>query len=96
MAAYLIVLREGSVRDQPAYDEYQRMNQENPTIGKLTPLVVYGALHGLEGVSPDGMVMIQFDSVEDARAWYESPTYQAALPHRLRCADWRAFIVEGM
>jgi uncharacterized protein (DUF1330 family) len=96
MAAYLIVMREGPVRDQAAYDKYQQMNRENPPSVKLTPLVAYGAMQALEGDAPDGVVMLQFDSTEDARAWYESPSYQAALPHRLRCADWQAFIVEGM
>jgi uncharacterized protein (DUF1330 family) len=96
MAAYLIVMREGPVRDQDAYNTYASMNQENPPTVKLTPLAAYGAVQGLEGEAPDGVVMLQFDSTEDARAWYESPSYQAALPHRLRCADWRAFIVEGM
>ena len=50
----------------------------------------------LEGDAPDGMVMLKFDSAEQARAWYESPQYQAALPHRIRCGDWKAFIVEGV
>ena len=96
MPAYLIVLREGPVQDAEAYAEYQRINRETPPAVNLQPLVAYGAMQALEGEAPDGVVMLQFDSVEDARAWYESPGYQAALPHRLRCADWRAFIVEGM
>lgn len=96
MSAYLIVLREGPVKDQEAYDEYQRLNRENPPTVNLKPLVLYGAMQALEGTAPDGVVMLEFESVEDAKAWYESPGYQAALPHRLRCADWRAFIVEGM
>ncbi len=95
MPAYLIVLREGPVRDMEAYNEYQRMNRENPPGALLKPLVVYGAIHGLEGAEPDGVVMLEFDTVDDARAWYESPEYQAALPYRLRSTDWRAFIVEG-
>jgi len=72
------------------------MNQENPPEVSLKPLAVYGAMQALEGKAPEGAIILQFDTVEDARAWYESPGYQAALPHRLRAADWRAFIVEGM
>ena len=96
MPAYLIVMRDGPVRDEAAYNQYARMNAENPSTVPLTPLVVYGAMQALEGEAPDGMVMLQFDSAAQARAWYESPSYQAALPHRLRCGDWKAFIVEGM
>ena len=49
-----------------------------------------------EGAPPDGMVMLQFPTLEDAKAWYASPGYQAALPHRLASGDWRAFIVAGL
>lgn len=96
MPAYLIVLREGPVKDREAYDEYQRLNRENPPTVNLKPLVIYGATQTLEGEAPDGMVMLEFETVDDARAWYESPGYQAAVPHRLRSGDWRAFIIEGM
>lgn len=96
MSAYLIVLREGPVQDKEAYDEYQRLNRENPPTVSVKPLVIYGAMQALEGAAPDGMVMLEFDTVADAEAWYESPGYQATLPYRLRSADWRAFIVEGM
>jgi uncharacterized protein (DUF1330 family) len=96
MPAYLIVTRDGPVRDEAAYNQYVQMNAENPPTVKLTPLVVYGAMQALEGEAPDGMVMLQFDSAAEARAWYDSPSYQAALPHRVRCGDWNAFIVEGM
>lgn len=96
MAVYLIVLREGPVQDEDAYAEYQRINREAPPAANLKPLVLYGAMQALEGKAPEGVVMLQFDTVEDARTWYESPGYQAALPHRLRSADWRDFIVEGM
>ena len=96
MPAYLIVTRDGPVRDEAAYNRYARMNRENPPTVKLTPLVANGAIQALEGEAPDGVVLLQFESAADARAWYESPAYQAALPHRVRCGDWKAFIVEGM
>ena len=97
MPAYLIVCRDSPVRDEASFAEYQRRNREtNPAEFKITPLVVYGAVHGLEGQAPDGVVMLQFPTVEDATAWYNSPGYQAALPHRLSSADYRTIIVEGL
>jgi uncharacterized protein (DUF1330 family) len=96
MAAYLIVMRDGPVRDEEAYSQYVRMVQEDPATAKLAFRVVYGAIEGLESWAPDGMVMVQFDSVAEAKSWYESPSYQAVLPNRLRCGDWRAFIVQGI
>jgi uncharacterized protein (DUF1330 family) len=96
MPAYIIVMRESPIADGKAYAEYQRKNREQPPVVKLKPLVAYGEMQALEGEAPDGVVMLEFDTVEDARTWYESPSYQAALPYRLRSADWRAFIVEGI
>ncbi len=96
MPAYLVVTRESAIRDQSEIDTYSRMNRESPRDPKLTPLVLYGDLERLEGDDPDAVVVLQFPTMEDARAWYNSPAYQAALVHRRKGADWRAFIVQGL
>lgn len=96
MAAYVLVIRETAVRDKAEMESYQRISREKPRDPKLIPLVVYGALEALEGNPPDGVVLLQFPTVEDAKAWYNSPGYQAAVPHRLKAADYRTFIVQGL
>ncbi|GGB87409.1 hypothetical protein GCM10011494_02200 [Novosphingobium endophyticum] len=96
MPAYLIVLRTEPVRDEAAMVEYQRKTRETAPTVPLKPLVVHGTTIPLEGEAPDGVVMIEFASVEDAKAWYNSPDYQAALPHRLKAAGYQTFIVEGL
>lgn len=96
MTAYVVFLREGSIQDPAAMAEYQRLNRENKGDFKLKPLIVYGALEALEGEAPDGIVLLEFPTIEDARAWYKSPGYQAAVPHRLKGAAYRAFIVKGL
>lgn len=96
MPAYLIALREGPVRDEAALAEYIRMNQEILGEFELKPLAVYGATDALEGDAPDGTVIAEFPSVEEARAWYNSPVYQATIPHRQKAGDYRIFIVEGL
>lgn len=96
MAAYLIVYREGPLSDPDAFAEYQRRTREMQTEVKPKPLVVYGALQGLEGQPPEGVIMLEFPTAADARAWYESPSYQAALPFRKKAADYRSIIVEGL
>lgn len=96
MPAYILCLREDAVRDPAELAIYSRMNREAPRDPKLTPLVVYGATEALEGHAPDGMVLLQFPTVEDAKAWYNSPQYQAAIPHRKRGADYRVIIVQGL
>ncbi len=96
MPAYMIFFREGPVRDAAELAEYQRLNREHGGPASMEPLVVYGSMEALEGPAPDGVVLLRFPTVEDARAWYDSPGYQEALPHRLRAADYRALIVEGL
>ena len=50
----------------------------------------------LEGPDAEGVVILQFPSAAEARAWYDSPAYQAALEHRLKGAAYRVMIVEGV
>jgi uncharacterized protein (DUF1330 family) len=55
-----------------------------------------GKIATLEGEGPKGgMVMIEFDSVEKAQAWYHSPAYQKLMPIRHKSATSRVYIVEG-
>ena len=95
MPAYFIVLRETPIRDAEALAEYQRRSRELTGEFRLKPLVVYGATHAFQGEAPDGVIVLEFPSVEDAKAWYNSPAYQAILPYRLKSADYRDFIVDG-
>jgi uncharacterized protein (DUF1330 family) len=41
-------------------------------------------------------VVIQFDSSEQAHAWYNSPAYAAIRPVRQAATKGRMFIVEGV
>ena len=63
---------------------------------QVTPLVRYGALEVLEGDPAEGVVVLQFPDMADARAWYESPAYQDAKQHRLKGADYRVILAEGV
>jgi uncharacterized protein (DUF1330 family) len=42
------------------------------------------------------VAIAEFPSVEEARQWYESPAYQAAVQHRFKGAIHRGLIVEGV
>jgi len=100
MPAYMIFTREEPVFDEAEMDAYRSANREiagsfQEKYG-LKPLVVYGDLETFEGDAPDGVVMIEFPSMEDARAWYNSPEYQSALKHRLKSARYRAVLVDGL
>ncbi len=96
MAAYLIVMREGALLDENAMTEYQRRTRQLASKIPLRPLALYGELVPLEGMAPDAALVLEFDSVEDAKAWYDAPDYQIALQYRLKSAKFRSFIVNGL
>ena len=95
MPAYLIVYRDSPIRDHAELEAYHQQTRKMGRDSRLTPLVIEGAVHAVEGTAPESVVLLEFPSVADAKAWYESPAYQAALPHRLKAADYRSIIVEG-
>lgn len=53
------------------------------------PHVLEGDWHG------DQTVVLEFDSVDAAREWYESEAYQKAAKLRRQAADTNAVIVSG-
>jgi uncharacterized protein (DUF1330 family) len=60
-------------------------------------LVRGGTVVPLEGVAPKPrVVIIAFDSLAKARAWYGSPAYAQILPIRLRSGEADTYIVEGV
>jgi len=54
-----------------------------------------GKFDSIEGDAPKRFVVIQFDSVAKAKAWEDSPEYDAIKPIRHSSAKSRVFIVEG-
>ncbi len=95
MPAYIIVTREEPLQNPEEYATYQQKTRSMNLEIKPHPLVVYGELEALEGDAPDGVIMIEFENMDKARQWYHSEEYQQALPHRLRAARHRAFLVDG-
>ncbi len=53
------------------------------------PKVIEGTWHG------DQTVVLEFESVDAARAWYESENYQKAVKLRRAAADCNAVILTG-
>ena len=50
----------------------------------------------LEGGPAEAVVILRFPTWDDALEWYDSDEYQEARAHRLRGADTRAALVEGV
>ncbi len=95
MSAYVVFTRERTI-DPAQMDQYRQKAPAAREGREITPLAFYGRLEMLEGAPIEGAVVLQFPSMDAAREWYRSPAYQAALPHRLRGADYRVFLIEGV
>jgi uncharacterized protein (DUF1330 family) len=50
----------------------------------------------LEGGEAEAVVVLQFPSMDDALAWYNSDAYQKALPHRLASGTFSMYVVNGV
>jgi uncharacterized protein (DUF1330 family) len=94
MSAYVVFVRD-TVTDAEALDRYRELTPAARGAHPFEPLAFYGAHEVLEGDSVDGIAILSFSSMEAARAWYASPEYQAALPHRLSGSTGRMYLVEG-
>lgn len=49
----------------------------------------------VEGPSMESVAILEFASMAEAKAWYESPAYQEASKHRFQGGDYGITIVEG-
>jgi uncharacterized protein (DUF1330 family) len=95
MSAYVVYVRD-RITDAEEFAKYEEGAAASSAGHPVTPLAFYGPVETLEGAPVDGAVILEFPTVADAKAAYESPIYQEALKHRLKGADYRVFIVEGI
>lgn len=85
-----------TVTDAAAVKNYGAKVQETlaPFNGHYHFVVAGGKVESLDGDSPPkGIVVIAFDSSEQAYAWYNSPAYEALKPIRLAAVRGRMFMV---
>ena len=95
MSAYMIYVRD-RITDAAEFKIYEDTSAAASAGHPVTPLAFYGAVETLEGPRVDGAVVLQFPTLADAQAAYNAPAYQEALKHRLKGAEYRVFIVEGL
>ncbi len=95
MAAYVIFTRERT-RNPEALAAYGKEARGTMAGHDVKPLVAYGKFEVLEGAPIEGAVVLQFPTMEAAKAWYDSPAYRAARELRFKGADYRAVIVESL
>ncbi len=94
MSAFVIL--DLSIHDPEEFVKYQKLAP--PTVsaynGKF--IVRGGHLTPLEGEwKPERLVIIEFETVEKAKEWYNSEAYKNASIHRNNAATSKILIVEG-
>jgi uncharacterized protein (DUF1330 family) len=95
MPAYVIV--QISVHDAQTYERYKQLGP--PSIAKYGGryLVRGGATQILEGTwQPPRLVLLEFPTVEQAQAWWNSPEYAPAKALRHASAHTMMLLVEGL
>ena len=55
-----------------------------------------GKITTLDGAAPQRYVIIAFDSLEKAQAWYNSPGQKEVIAVRTKTTKSRSFLVEGL
>lgn len=95
MAAYAIFIR-NSTRDADGMQRYSQLAGATMAGHKAEPLVVYNPCETLEGDPSEGLVILKFETIDAAKAWYFSPAYQDAAKVRQAAADYRVILTEGL
>lgn len=95
MTAYIVGIRD-KMRDPEAYARYTEAAM--PTLeGRSSDfLAAYGRHRVLEGEDAEGAFVLEFETFEQAEAWWDSPEYVEAMKLREGAADYRMVLVEGV
>jgi len=94
MKAYVIV--DVKIHDPSRYDDYKKLTPASlvPFDGKF--VVRGGTTETLEGDwEPGRIVVLEFPSLEKAKAWWSSAGYAPAKAIRQASSDTRMIVVEG-
>jgi len=95
MTAFLIV--DITVQNAATYEDYKLLAP--PSIAQYGGRYVArgGATTVLEGDwRPTRLVILEFPTAEQARAWWASPEYAKAKALRQECSEARMVLVEGL
>lgn len=95
MAAWAIGALQ-SVNDEAAFSAYGAA--AGPTVAQYGSKWVAGGtkIEVADGTwIPAGMVVLEFESLAKAKAWYNSPEYQAIVGERIKASDSGLIFVDG-
>lgn len=95
MAAYLVVDIE--VTNPAQFEEYKKLAPAAIAKYGGRYLIRGGAYEAIEGDwKPQRLTVVEFESMEKAKAFYNSPEYQVAIKARLGAAKFKLLLVQGI
>jgi uncharacterized protein (DUF1330 family) len=95
MAAYLMVDIE--VTNPQQFEEYRKLAPAAIAKYGGRYIIRGGAYEALEGEwRPQRLVIVEFDSMEKAKAFYTSPEYSTAIKVRAGAATFNMLLVQGV
>ncbi len=95
MAAYLIF--DVEVTDPTERDDYAKLANESLVPFQSKTIVHAGMLEVLDGDwEPERVVVVEFESMEQARQWYKSPAYAKAVDILPRALYSNVILIEGV
>jgi uncharacterized protein (DUF1330 family) len=95
MKGYLVFTRDKTL-DKDEMAAYSKEVLATFAGHEFKTLARYGAYEDLEGPATEGTVILEFPTVEAAKAWYNSPAYRKVREHRFKGANYRATLIEGV
>jgi uncharacterized protein (DUF1330 family) len=94
MPAYVIV--EVDVKDPEGYEDYKRLSTAAGAKYNAKFIARGGKVEAFEGEAPKRVVILEFENIDAAKRWYESPEYTEAKTVRQKYAETTMFVVEGV
>ncbi len=88
MAAYAVFIRQ-STHNPDELATYSEKVGATLSGHPVSVLAAYGRQEVLEGPEVEGVVILEFPTIDAAKAWYDSPAYREVRQHRFRGADYR-------
>ncbi|HZE97955.1 MAG TPA: DUF1330 domain-containing protein [Planctomycetota bacterium] len=95
MSVYAIFVRE-RLRDPKVIEAYDAKAGPSLAGHPVKVLAAYGGQETLEGAPIQGAVILEFPTMQAAKAWYDGPAYRDARQLRFQGADYRVFFVQGV
>jgi uncharacterized protein (DUF1330 family) len=95
MSTYLIFTRDKTL-DERELATYSKDLPATLASDELKVLALYGSHEDLEGASTQGTVILEFPSLEAAKARYNGSRYREVREHRFKGGTYRVTLVEGV